>query len=94
MARMYRVLAFWTLVIGLMFAWGELWGPAVLFFAQTAAFLTVSYMGLSERAYLLIFWGYMILAFTGILYWSFFKMEPGQSEQALSALRAALERGV
>jgi len=47
----------------------------LLFFFQTAAFVILGYMNLSERAYILLFWGYMILSFTGFTYWSFFKME-------------------
>ncbi|WP_028549262.1 DUF2626 domain-containing protein [Paenibacillus sp. UNC451MF] len=74
MDRMFRVLGFWTLVIGLMALAGEMVPMAMLFFAQTAIFVLLGYMKLSERTYILLFWGYMILSFTGFTYWSFFKM--------------------
>jgi hypothetical protein len=74
MARMFRVLGFWTLVIGLMAMAGHMVEMALLFFFQTAAFVLLGYMNLSERTYILLFWGYMIVSFTGITYWSFFKM--------------------
>lgn len=74
MARMFRVLGFWTLAIGLMALAGDMMEMALLFFFQTAAFVVLGYMNLSERTYILIFWGYMILSFTGFTYWSFFRM--------------------
>ncbi|PZE22667.1 DUF2626 domain-containing protein [Paenibacillus xerothermodurans] len=74
MDRMFRVLGFWTLVIGLMALAGEMVPMAMLFFAQTAIFVLLGYLKLSERTYILLFWGYMILSFTGFTYWSFFKM--------------------
>jgi hypothetical protein len=74
MDRMFRVLGFWTLVIGLMALAGELIPMAMLFFAQTAIFVLLGYLKLSERTYILLFWGYMVLSFTGFTYWSFFKM--------------------
>ncbi|WP_166243793.1 DUF2626 family protein [Paenibacillus turpanensis] len=74
MARMFRVLGFWTLVIGLMALAGGMTQMALLFFFQTAAFFVLGYMNLSERTYVLLFWGYMVLSFTGFTYWSFFQM--------------------
>jgi hypothetical protein len=74
MDRMFRVLGFWTLIIGLMALAGELVPMAMIFFAQTAIFMLLGYLNLSERTYILLFWGYMILSFTGFTYWSFFKM--------------------
>lgn len=75
MARMYRVLGFWTLVIGLMALAGHMTEMALLFFFQTAAFVFLGYMNLSERAYILLFWGYMIVCFLGFTYWTFFEMK-------------------
>jgi hypothetical protein len=75
MARMFRVLGFITLIIGLMALAGHMTGMALLFFAQTAMFVILGYMNLTERAYLLIFWGYMIVCFVGFTYWTFFEME-------------------
>ncbi|MCR8634986.1 MULTISPECIES: DUF2626 domain-containing protein [Paenibacillus] len=74
MDRMFRVLGFWTLVIGLMALAGEMIPMAMLFFAQTAIFVLLGYLKLTERTYILLFWGYMFLSFTGFTYWSFFKM--------------------
>jgi hypothetical protein len=73
LARMFRVLGFWTLVIGLMALAGHMTEMALLFFFQTAVFVLLGYMNLSERTYILIFWGYMIVSFTGFTYWSFFQ---------------------
>lgn len=72
---MYRVLGFWTLMIGLMALAGQMTEMALLFFFQTAAFVFLGYMNLSEKAYILIFWGYMIVAFIGFTYYTFFEMK-------------------
>ena len=77
MGRMFRVLAFWTLVFGLLaLAKGhELKAMAMICFFQSAVFLTLGYMKLTERTYILLFWGYMVLSFIGFSYWSFFKLD-------------------
>ncbi|MEY4480596.1 MAG: hypothetical protein RLZZ267_1274 [Bacillota bacterium] len=72
---MFRVLGFWTLVIGLGAMALGLKEMALLFFAQTAAFVFLGYMRLTERAYILIFWSYMLLFFLGFTYWTFFHMK-------------------
>ncbi|MFD2612786.1 DUF2626 domain-containing protein [Paenibacillus gansuensis] len=74
MARMFRVLGFWTLVIGLMAFIGDMTEMALLFFFQTAVFVLLGYLNFSERTYILMFWGYMILSFLGFTYWTFFQM--------------------
>ncbi|TVY09617.1 DUF2626 domain-containing protein [Paenibacillus cremeus] len=74
MDRMFRVLGFWTLAIGLMALAGDFIPMALIFFAQTAIFVLLGYMKLTERAYILIFWGYMIVSFVGFTYWSFFRL--------------------
>ncbi|MDP5273139.1 DUF2626 domain-containing protein [Chengkuizengella axinellae] len=74
MPRMYRVLGFWTLAIGLMALAGHMVELALISFAQTAVFVLLGYMNLSEKAYILIFWGYLLVAGIGITYWSFFQM--------------------
>lgn len=74
MARMYRVLGFWTLIIALMALAGHMTNMALLFFAQTAVFMFLGYMNLKEKTYMYLFWGYMLVAFFGITYWSFFRM--------------------
>jgi Protein of unknown function (DUF2626) len=75
MGRMYRVLGFWTLMIGLMSLAGNMIPMALIFFAQTIMFVILGYLKLSERTYILLFWGYMIIAFSGFTYWSVFKLE-------------------
>lgn len=74
MARMYRVLGFFTLIIALLSLAGNMTELALLFFFQTAFFALLGYMNLSERSYLLIFWGYMIVAFLGFSVYTFFGM--------------------
>ena len=73
--RMFRVLGFFTLVIGLMALAGEMYEMAMLFFFQTAAFVILGYMNLTERTYIYLFWGYMIISFFGFTYWSFFQLD-------------------
>jgi hypothetical protein len=72
--RMFRVLGFFTLAIGLMAFAGDLTEMALLFFLQTAFFVVLGYMKFTEKTYLLLFWGYMILTFTGFSYWTIFQM--------------------
>lgn len=74
MARMYRVFAFWTAVIGLLAYIGHMEGMALLFLAQTALFLTLSYFNLSERGYIYIFAGYLVIFFVGFTYYTTFVM--------------------
>lgn len=74
MARMFRVLGLLTLIIGLMAFAGGLIEMALLFFFQTAFFVLLGYLNLSERSYILTFWAYMIVAFVGFTYWSVFEM--------------------
>jgi len=73
--RMFRVLGFFTLVIGLMALAGDMYEMAMLFFFQTAAFVILGYMNLTERTYIYLFWGYMIISFFGFTYWSFFQLD-------------------
>lgn len=72
--RMFRVLGFFTLAIGLMAFAGDLTEMALLFFLQTAFFVILGYMKFTEKTYILLFWGYMILTFTGFSYWTIFQM--------------------
>jgi hypothetical protein len=74
MDRMFRVLGFWTLMIGLMSLAGDMIPMALIFFAQTALFVILGYLKLTERTYILLFWGYMVIAFSGFTYWSVFKL--------------------
>ena len=83
MDRMYRVLGYWTIVIALMAFWAELYPMALIFFALTAFFVALSYMNLTERAYLNIFFGFMFLSFVGFTYYTFFLMPVGPQEHAM-----------
>ncbi len=74
MARMFRVLGFFTLMIGLMAFAGDMMEMAILFFMQTAFFVLLGYLKFTEKTYILIFWGYMIVTFTGFSYWTVFEM--------------------
>jgi hypothetical protein len=71
---MYRVFAFWTAVIAMMAYAGHMDTMALLFFAQTAFFLALSYMNLSERGYIYVFAGYLVLFFVGFTYYATFMM--------------------
>lgn len=74
MARMFRVLGFWTLVIGLMAFAGDMIEMALLFFIQAAAFVFLGYLNFTERTYILMFWSYLFLSFVGFSYWTIFVM--------------------
>lgn len=74
MARMFRVLGFFTLVMGLLSLAGHMTELALLLLFQTAFFGLLGYMNLSERSYLMIFWGYLIVAFLGFSAYTFFGM--------------------
>ena len=75
MARMYRVLGFFAFVIALMATAGHMVPMAFIFYFQAAVFVILGYLNLTERSYILMFWGYMVLSFLGFTYWSFFKLE-------------------
>ena len=75
MARMFRVLGFFTLTIGLMAFAGDLVEMALLFFLQTAFFVILGYLKFTERTYIILFWTYMIVTFTGFSYWTIFMMD-------------------
>ena len=92
MSRMFRVLAFFTFVTALMALWGNMPPMAMLFFAQTGIFIALSYIDLSEKAYMTIFMVYLFFAFTGFMYYAFFGTYPKMVEEsaALDLLRAYL----
>ncbi|WP_126425958.1 DUF2626 domain-containing protein [Brevibacillus marinus] len=84
MDRMYRVLGFWTLMIAIMAFWGELHSMALLFFGLTVIFVALSYMGLSEKTYIHIFFGFMFVSFVSFTVYTFFLMPaPGTAEHSL-----------
>jgi len=86
MDRMYRVLGFWTLMFALMAFWADLYPMALIFFSLTAFFVALSYLKLSERTYLNIFFGFMFLSFVGFTYYTFFVMPVGPQEHSLLQL--------
>lgn len=77
MDRMFRVLAFWTGMFMIMFYVGEMYITAVLFLVQTAFFLTLSYLKLSERMYLYMFAAYLTVFMVGFTWYSEFILVPG-----------------
>lgn len=92
MDRMYRVLGFWTLMIATMAFWGDLFKMALLFFGLTAVFVTLSYMQLSEKTYIYLFYGFMFFSFVGFCYYTFFLMPLGgeREEHSLMLLQQLL----
>lgn len=74
MPGMYQAMAFWAGVIALLALAGGMEIMALLFFAQTAFFLALSYMNLSERGYIYVFAGYLSLFFVGFTYYTTFYM--------------------
>lgn len=77
MDRVFRMLAFWTGIFTVMFYVGDMMLPAVLFLVQTAFFLTVGYLKLSERMYMYLFGGYLTTFFIGFTWYSEFILVPG-----------------
>lgn len=79
MARMYRMLSFWTGMIAVLFLAGHMYNMALLFFAQTVFFLALGYLNLSERTYIYIFGAYLTVFFVGFTYYSTFLLVPSFS---------------
>lgn len=77
MDRMFRVLAFWTGIFTVMFYVGDMYNTALLFLVQTAFFLAVSYLKLSERMYMYLFGAYCMIFFIGFTWYSEFILVPG-----------------
>jgi hypothetical protein len=74
MDRMFRVLGFWTFVIGLMFLAGHMYIPAALFAVQTLAFVVLGFLRFTEKTYMYLFGGYMLISFIGMVYYANFMM--------------------
>lgn len=77
MDRMFRVLAFWTGIFAVMFFVGEMYVSSVLFLVQTAFFLALSYLKLSERMYMYLFGAYLTVFMIGFTWYTEFIMVPG-----------------
>jgi len=77
MDRMFRLLAFWTGIFTALLYAGEMYNTALLFLIQTGFFLTLSYLKLSERMYMYMFAGYLVVFFIGFTWYSEFILVPG-----------------
>lgn len=77
MDRMYRVMGFWTGIFAVMFFLGDMYATSLIFFAQTAFFVLLSYLKLTERMYIYIFGAYLTVFFVGFTYYTTFLMVPG-----------------
>lgn len=77
MDRMFRVLAFWTGIFTVLFYAGDMFKTSLIFLVQTAFFLTLSYLKLSERMYMYMFAAYLTLFFIGFTWYSEFILVPG-----------------
>ncbi|WP_349407798.1 DUF2626 domain-containing protein [Pseudalkalibacillus sp. SCS-8] len=77
MARMYRMMGFWTAVIAVMAYVGGMQAFSLLFVGQTIMFVALGYLNLSERMYIYIFGAYLTVFFIGFTYWTTFMMTPG-----------------
>ncbi|MBY7143377.1 DUF2626 domain-containing protein [Virgibacillus sp. NKC19-3] len=77
MDRMFRVCAFWTGIFTVMFYVGDMLQTALLFLVQTAFFLTLSYLKLSERMYMYLFGAYLTVFMVGFTWYSEFILVPG-----------------
>jgi hypothetical protein len=77
MDRMFRVLAFWTGIFAVMFYTGDMMEASLLSLVQTAFFLTVGYLKLSERMYVYIFFSYLTVFMIGFTYYCSFILVPG-----------------
>ncbi|MDF2945710.1 MAG: hypothetical protein K0S51_389 [Bacillales bacterium] len=74
MDRMFRVLGFWTAIFAIMFFVGDLYEPAAIFAAQTAIFVVLGYLNLTEKMYSYIFMAYLTICFIGFTYYTTFIM--------------------
>jgi succinate-acetate transporter protein len=77
MDRMFRVLGFWTGIFTVMFYLGDMHTTAMLFLAQTAIFVLLSYLKLSERMYMYVFGAYLSIFFAVFTYYTTFMMPLG-----------------
>ncbi|GAK03362.1 hypothetical protein JCM19037_1682 [Geomicrobium sp. JCM 19037] len=76
MGRMFRVMGFWTGIFAVLFFVGHMYEMALIFFAQTAAFVGLGFMNLSERNYVYIFGAYLTLFMVVFSVYTIFIMEP------------------
>lgn len=77
MDRTFRLLGFWTGIFAVMFYLGDMQTPSLLFFGQSAFFVLLSYLKLTERMYVYIFGAYLTIFFVGFTYYTTFLMVPG-----------------
>ncbi len=77
MNNMYKVCGFWTGIMAVMFYLGHMNGVALIFLAQTAIFVLLGYLKLTERMYVYIFFVYLTVCFIGFTYYTSFILVPG-----------------
>jgi hypothetical protein len=77
MDRMFRVLGFWTGIFTVMFYLGHMHTTALIFLGQTGFFVLLSYLKLSERMYIYVFFSYLTIFFAGFTSYTTFLMVPG-----------------
>ena len=77
MDRVFRMLAFWTGIFTIMFYVGDMYNTAILFLVQTAFFLTLGYLKLSERMYMYMFGAYLTVFIVGFTWYTEFILVPG-----------------
>ncbi|MGA9467689.1 MAG: DUF2626 domain-containing protein [Exiguobacterium marinum] len=87
MARMFRVLGFWTGLVAALAFVGALGGDqsssehtgdfivmGLVFLAQTIFFVALGYLKLAEKTYVYVFGAYLTIFFVVFTYWSNFQM--------------------
>ncbi|AKG04311.1 MULTISPECIES: DUF2626 domain-containing protein [Salimicrobium] len=77
MDRMFRTLAFWTGIFAVMFYAGDMMEATLISLAQTAFFLAIGFLKLSERMYIYIFFSYLTVFMIGFTYYTSFILQPG-----------------
>ncbi|SDI95583.1 DUF2626 domain-containing protein [Salimicrobium halophilum] len=77
MDRMFRTLAFWTGIFAVMFYTGDMMEASLICLAQTAFFLAIGFLKLSERMYVYIFFSYLTVFMIGFTYYTSFILQPG-----------------
>lgn len=77
MDRVYKGLAFWTGIFSVMFYLGGMAEVSILFLINTAFFLLLGFLNLTERMYMYIFGAYLMVFFVGFSYYTTFIHVPG-----------------
>ncbi len=64
-------------MMAVMFYLGHMNGVALIFLAQTAIFVLLGYLKLTERMYVYLFFVYLTICFIGFTYYTSFILVPG-----------------